>query len=270
MDLYCTLERALTSHEIEVKSSAIDALLSYCSQNEVVQPKSSCMPKLFEKPSYSIICRIVSPKELPKRKAFDTKEGLAILIHAIAHIEFSAIDLALDAVYRFRDVPKAFIIDWLEVAKDEVRHFKMLHALLHSLGYRYGDFAVHSGLFEAAKRSAHRLLDRMAVIPRFYEATGLDVNPQIIQKLQNVTRFAYAKEALEILEIIYKDEIVHVQKGDRWFKWACAQAGVSKEIFFEIIACYGLDKKRPHINVEARKVAGFSCKEIKRLGAKEC
>ncbi len=259
---------ALRSSDIEEKEWITQKLLAYCTQNSEIE--RGYTPKRFAQPSYADICTIVAPKALPKRKAFDTREGLAILTHAIAHIEFSAIDLALDAAYRFCDMPAAFVIDWLEVASDEIRHFKMLSALLAHLGYRYGDFPVHSGLFEAGKRSAHDALERMAIVPRFYEATGLDVNPQIIAKLRAASHFEPAARLVEALELIYREEIEHVRKGDRWFAYLCAQRGVEKAIYFDIVARYGLQRQRPHINVEARKAAGFSCDEILKLGAKRC
>jgi len=244
--------------------------LAYCSQNEV-REVSDFAPKMFASPSYASKCRIVEPRKLPARKDFESPEGLATLIHAITHIEYSAIDLALDAVYRFPQMPTAYKRDWLEVADDEIRHYKMLHALLEEVGYRYGDFPVHCGLFDAANHTAKSVLERMAIIPRYYEASGLDVNPQIMKKLANKKKIPLVQKLLEALDIIYDEEIVHVQKGDGWFKYLCQHEGKSEMVYFEILERYRLlQKHRPHINVEARKAAGFACEEILRLGAKEC
>jgi len=269
-DLYDSLEQAILSDDIDTKERLTAECLDYCSQREI-NPQCHSEPMLFATPSYASKCRIVPPRELPARKDFESREGLATLVHAIAHIEYSAIDLALDAVYRFREVPHAYRIDWLEVASDEIRHFRMLAEILASLGYAYGDFPVHSGLFDAAQHTAHNHLERMAIIPRYYEASGLDVSPQIMKKLQNKRKNPSISKLLDVLDIIYTEEIDHVQKGDRWFKYLCRKEGKEEGVYFEILEVYGLlEKHRPHINVEARKEAGFSCSEIKRLGAKEC
>ncbi|MCF6243607.1 MAG: ferritin-like domain-containing protein, partial [Sulfurovum sp.] len=228
-------------------------------------------PQIFKVPSYASYCTIVSPRDLPHRKEFESNEGLATLVHSIAHIEFSAIDLALDAVYRYPNMSMAYKVDWLEVASDEIRHFQMLEGLLKDLRFSYGDFPVHSGLFDAANNTAHNILDRMAIVPRYFEASGLDVSPQIIKKLDNKRKIPAVAKLIEMLHVIYKEEIDHVYKGDKWFKYLCEKEGKTTEVYFEILARYDLlDKHRPHVNAQARKDAGFTCKEIKRLGAKEC
>ena len=270
MDIYRLLEEAIISDDIAVKERLTLQCLAYCNQNEV-RAENGFTPKIFEAPSYAKKCQIVLPKALRARKDFETTEGLATLIHAITHIEYSAIDLALDAVYRFTQMPMAYKQEWLVVAQDEIRHFKMLNDMLEALGYKYGDFPVHCGLFDAAEHTAHSVLDRMAVVPRYYEASGLDVNPQIVKKLENKRKEPRIKALMDALEIIYQEEIEHVQKGDRWFKWLCEKEGVDESIYFEILQRYDmLDKHRPHLNVEARKKAGFTCDEMKKLGAKSC
>lgn len=270
MNIYVVLEQAIISDEILSKEKLTAQCLEYCSQNEVSVPNDFVV-KHFRVPSYASRCTIVSPKDLPHRKDFESKEGLATLVHSIAHIEFSAIDLALDAVYRYPDMPMEYKIDWLEVASDEIRHFKMLEDLLRELGFTYGDFPVHSGLFDAANNTADNILDRMAIVPRYFEASGLDVSPQIIKKLENKRKIPAVKKLIEVLHVIYEEEIDHVLKGDKWFKYLCKKEGKSEEVYFDILEKYALlDKHRPHVNVQARKDAGFTCKEIKRLGAKEC
>jgi len=269
MNIYALLEQAISSDEIALKEELTLRCLEYCTKNEV--KNVDVAPKMFETPSYASRCRIVDPRELPARKDFESREGLATLIHAITHIEYSAIDLALDAVYRFPEMPMAYKTDWLEVAHDEVRHYKMLNTLLEELGYSYGDFPVHCGLFDAAKHTENSVLDRMAIVPRYYEASGLDVNPQIIRKLENKKKNPQIAKLIEALNIIYDEEIVHVHKGDKWFKYLCVQNGLDESVYFEILERYKLlSKHRPHINVDARKEAGFSCNEILKLGAKEC
>jgi uncharacterized ferritin-like protein (DUF455 family) len=265
------LETAILSDDVALKKAYTAQCLDNC-----IQKSGDCavdfIPKQFDSPSYGTICRIVDPKDLPSRKRSDTMEGMAALVHAIAHIEYSAIDLALDAVYHFGSMPIEYKIDWLEVAADEIRHFAMLEALLSDLGYKYGDFPVHSGLFDIAKQTAHSPLDRMAVVPRYFEASGLDVNPQIIKKLKQQRQNQYILRLIESLEVILAEEIDHVRKGDRWFKYLCDIEGLdAPSTYKEILSSYRLlDKPRPHINIQARKEAGFACSELLELGAKEC
>ncbi len=270
MHIYNLLEQAIQSEEVTFKESVTAQCLEYCNQNEI-SFEEGFEPLVFEHPSYASICKVVPPSRLPVRKDFDKAEGLATLVHSIAHIEFSAIDLALDAVYRYPGMPLRYYIDWLEVASDEIRHFKMLEGLLGELGFAYGDFPVHSGLFDAAQKTAHNMLERMAIVPRYFEASGLDVSPQIIKKLHNKRKIVSVARLIEMLELIYREEIEHVQKGDRWFKYLCKQEGKDEQVYFEILQRYELlEKHRPYVNVQARKEAGFSCGEIMRLGAKEC
>jgi len=270
MNFYKLLEEAITTPDIEIKENLTQKCFLYCSKNGSISSESFT-PILFEKPSYSDRCTIVDPRELKARKDFDTKEGLGTLIHAITHIEYSAIDLALDAVYRFPDMPQAYKIDWLEVALDEIRHYKMLSSLLAKLEYKYGDFTVHCGLFDASVHTAKSVLDRMAIIPRYYEASGLDVNPQIVKKIHNKRKNPIVKELIESLDIIYEEEITHVQKGDRWFKYICDENNLDYSTYFIILEKYKLSSKyRPHLDVKGRKKAGFSCTEIKKLADVEC
>jgi len=271
MNFYILLEKAIITDDITLKESIAQQCLEYCIKNSV-EKAEAFVPKYFEQPSYGTLCTIVDPRALPSRKDFDTPQGLATLVHAITHIEYSAIDLALDAVYRYPDLPDEYRIDWLEVALDEIRHFKMLRDLLVELGYAYGEFPVHSGLFDAGRHTAGEILDRMAVIPRYYEASGLDVNPQIIKKLNNKRKLPYIGRLIEMLELIYDEEIIHVQKGDKWFRYLCDLRNFDAERkYMDILEAYALKgKHRPHLNVEARKEAGFSCGELLNLGAKAC
>ena len=270
MNFYQTVETALYGPDIGTKERLCAELLKYCSTNEDFD-QEGFSPLLFDTPSYASLCQIVHPRELPARKHFDTTEGLATLVHAITHIEFSAIDLALDAVYRFPDMPRTYKHDWLVVTEDEIRHFKMLHGILEELGYSYGDLPVHQGLFDASMHTAGDVLDRMAVIPRHYEAGGLDVNPQIVKKLQNQAKNPTVSRIIEALGIIETEEIDHVRKGDRWFRWLCEQRGLDVPTTFqEILDRYALHRHKPHMNVEARKEAGFACEELLALGAREC
>ena len=230
--------------------------------------KNSKLPIKFTNPSYAKFCKIVPPSKVPRRRGFETKKKKAILLHAIVHIEYSAIDLALDACYRFRNMPKEYYKDWMIVAEDEIRHFKMINSLLEKTGYKYGDFPVHDSLFEASQKT-NDLLSRMAIIPRWYEANGLDANEKIIKKLQK-TDDEFAKEVIEALKIILKEEIPHVQKGDKWFKFECKRQNLDPlKTYFKIVDNFFKDWKKKDLNVKARLKAGFSCNELKILSKED-
>ncbi len=258
---YETLEKIITCDNIPQKFEMFYDLYQNLDKFSFNSDKK---PKVFEKPSYASFCKIVPPARVPRRRGFETPEKKAVLLHAIVHIEYSAIDLALDACYRFRNLPKEYYLDWLEVAEDEVRHFKMMNSLLEKTGYRYGDFPVHNSLFEASQKTQD-LLSRMAVIPRWYEANGLDANEKIIKKLSRIND-PFAKDVIDALNIILKEEIPHVSKGDKWFKWECKRKNLDPlETYFKIIDEFFKDWKKKDINVAARLKAGFSCDELKIL-----
>ncbi|MCI0501352.1 MAG: ferritin-like domain-containing protein [Epsilonproteobacteria bacterium] len=221
------------------------------------------IPEVFTKPSFYKICTIVKPHEVKQRKNLHEDEGKISLLHAIAHIEYSAIDLALDACYRFSDLPYEYYKDWLEVADDEIRHFKMICDLLENYGVKYGEIAVHQGLFEASMRSL-TLVQRMAFIPRYMEANGLDSNQAIIKKLESIPK---TKEIIEALKVILDEEISHVQKGDRWYKYGCSKLENFSCNYFDIVnGIYPNSfKTNKSLNIEARKKAGFSDEEIAKL-----
>jgi len=219
--------------------------------------------EVFTQPAFQSFCTIVDSKKVPQRKNLATNEGKAILLHAVAHIEYSAIDLALDACYRFQNMPKEFYIDWMEVAEDEIRHFNMINQQLESYDMKYGDLAVHQGLFDASMKTLE-LIPRMALIPRYMEANGLDANAMMIQKLKSVPN---TKEIIELLNIILEEEVDHVKKGDVWYKYGCSKKENFSCDYFKIVnSVYPNSfKKNKYINIEARKAAGFSDKEIETL-----
>lgn len=204
---------------------------------------------------------LVHPRDLPKR-GLGTAQGRAAFIHSIAHIEFNAIDLAWDAVYRFRNMPDAYYADWVNVANDEARHFVMLRERLRALDHDYGDFDAHNGLWEMAEKTAHDVLSRMALVPRVLEARGLDVTPGMIVKLRSLGDDATAG----ILEVILREEVAHVAAGSRWFNWCCERAGVASEPKFrELLAEYACGALHGPFNIEARSAAGFSEEEMAML-----
>ncbi len=201
---------------------------------------------------------LVPPREVPRRSLV-TQQGRAALIHAITHIEFNAINLALDAVYRFQDQPVEYYNDWLQVAFEEAQHFSMLRNRLQQLGYDYGDFDAHNGLWEMAVKTAANMIARMALVPRVLEARGLDVTPGIILRLQNHGDNLTAN----ILKIIFEQEIEHVAIGSRWFKYACEQQNLDPEqTFQELLHRYFTGVLRGPFQIEARRKAGFSDTEL--------
>lgn len=205
--------------------------------------------------------RLIEPRRLAQR-GLGSAEGRAALIHAIAHIEFNAINLAWDAVYRFRDMPADFYTDWITVAADEARHFRLLCERLKQLGHDYGDFDAHDGLWEMARQTADSCLRRMALVPRVLEARGLDVTPGMIARLRSVGDHA----TVEILELILREEVAHVAAGSRWFSWCCEKAGVDSEATFaDLLQRFMHGSLRGPFNTEARQRAGFSEAELSHL-----
>jgi len=204
---------------------------------------------------------LVAPRDLHRRSAH-TLEGRAALIHALCHIEFNAINLALDAVYRFRDMPANFYRDWLQVASEEAYHFTLLAEHLMAMGYQYGDFPAHNGLWEMAVQTDHDVMVRMALVPRVMEARGLDVTPSIIEKLSA----ANDSRAVEILHIIHRDEVGHVEIGSRWFRYACEQRNLPPfDTFKQLLKQYLKGQLKGPYDVHTRKLAGFSDEELAYL-----
>ena len=204
---------------------------------------------------------LVHPRDLPRR-ALNTIQGHAAFVHAICHIEFTAINLALDAAVRFNDMPAAFYLDWVGVAAEEAVHFSLLEGHLRTLGYAYGDFDAHDGLWDMAKHTSDDVLRRMALVPRVMEARGLDVTPGMIVRLQKIGDEAGAK----ILERILDDEIAHVRLGSRWFTYLCNRRGLDPvSTFSEIVVAEFGAIRGTSLNREARISAGFTEAELEAL-----
>lgn len=207
--------------------------------------------------------KLVHPRELPRR-GFGSVEGRAAFIHAIAHIELNAIDLGWDAVYRFRGLPADYYADWVSVAADEARHFMLLRDRLRALGFDYGDFDAHNGLWEMCEKTAHDGMARMALVPRVLEARGLDVTPGMIVKL----RALGDHETVGVLEVILEEEVAHVAAGSRWFRWFCERRGVKPESTFrDLLTEYARAVLHGPFNIDARAAAGFSEEELAALQA---
>ncbi len=245
----------------DAKIAALDTLLTNWQKGLVPLPDSIEPALAIATPGRPEKPLLVPPQSVPRRSA-GTRAGHAALIHALAHIEFNAINLALDAAYRFRGLPRDYYSDWLQVAFEEAHHFGLLREHLRNLGYDYGAFSAHDGLWEMAVKTAHDPLHRMALVPRLLEARGLDASPAIIAKLRNI---GDARGA-EILEIILRDEIGHVRIGNRWYEYFCAQRGLDPaEEFQKLLSEYGASRPRPPFHHQARIMAGFSEQELHYL-----
>lgn len=204
---------------------------------------------------------LVAPR-LVKHRAMNSVEGRAALVHALAHIEFNAINLALDAIWRFADMPRDYYADWLRVASEEALHFSLLKAHLKTLGFAYGDFSAHNSLWELAEKTKDDLLARMALVPRTLEARGLDATPAVRAKLAQAGDTA----AAEILDVILRDEVGHVAIGNRWFGYLCMQRELDPiTIYAELALRYRAPVLRGPFNLDARRAAGFSEAELTAL-----
>ena len=209
-------------------------------------------------PGRPALPRLVPADQVPRRSPF-TLAGRAALLHAICHIEFNAINLALDAVWRFAGMPAQYYRDWLQVAGEEALHFSLLHAHLQSLGFHYGDFDAHDGLWQMSESTRDDIVARMALVPRTLEARGLDATPPIQAKLRKAGDHA----AVAILHIILHDEIGHVAIGNHWYRWLCARDGLDAEALYPaLVARYAAPRLRPPFNRAARLAAGFSEQEL--------
>lgn len=222
---------------------------------------TSEVAKKIALPGYPSSLVLVPPRDL-KRRGISTQSGRNILMHAIAHIEFNAINLALDAAYRFRDQPEEYYKDWLSVADDEARHFSMIRKYLNDHDCEYGDLPAHNGLWDMAVKTQDDIVARMALVPRVLEARGLDVTPGMIQRLERVGD----QTAVDILKVIYEDEIGHVDIGSRWFFHHCRIRGLEpRATFLEMIEKHMHGELRGPFNISARLMAGFDEMEMREL-----
>ncbi len=204
---------------------------------------------------------LVEPRDVPRRTPF-SREGRAALLHAVAHIEFNAINLALDALWRFPAMPAAYYRDWLTVAAEEAHHFSLLSAHLATLGCAYGDHAAHDGLWTMCERTAHDATARMALVPRTLEARGLDATPPMQKKLAQ----AGDEAAVAILAVILRDEVGHVAIGNRWYRWLCARDGLDPLVHYAVLAArHGAPVPKGPFNLDARAAAGFTADELAAL-----
>jgi len=255
IDLKLRLASALPARVEAMLAAGDNAVDAMADDSEPVTPRvveDDCIAGRPGRP------QLVPPSTLPKR-GLGSRDGRAAFIHAIAHIEFNAINLACDAVYRFRGLPLRYYRDWLAVAADEARHFGLLQRRLADFDHAYGDFDAHNGLWEMAEKTAHSCLERMALVPRVLEARGLDVTPGMIERLQREGD----AETVAILDIILREEVAHVAAGTRWYQWCCDAEGIDAVAHFrELLARFAPNALRGPLNEEARLRAGFVAEEL--------
>jgi len=207
---------------------------------------------------------LVHPQDVPRRSPY-TLDGHCALVHAITHIEFNAINLALDAVWRFAGMPSAYYLDWLRVAREEAHHFTLLRNHLLTLGHDYGDYVAHDGLWTMSEATRHDVSTRMALVPRTLEARGLDATPIIQAKLRKVNK-PHALAAVAILDTILEEEVGHVAIGNHWYHWLCTRAGLDPLAFYNQAAQrHGAPRLKPPFNLPARRLAGFTEAELASL-----
>jgi len=261
-NLHCLARECLLENEVSKKIEKVHQLHEVFKQGDFEQDLSlACSLDPVDTAGRPDKPELVSPREVPKRK-LGTEHGRAAAIHSFCHIEFNAINLACDAVYRFVGMPMAFYQDWIQVAFEEAYHFELLQERLAELGCQYGDFPAHNGLWELAQKTAHDVMDRMAIIPRVMEARGLDVTPFIQQKFRNVKD----QRSVDILSIILRDEIGHVEAGTRWFRYACEQRGLDPdETYLKLVREYMKGDIQCPTHRQARLEAGFSESELESL-----
>lgn len=262
-ELRQTAYTAFISSNIEHKMSMASELSIYNAINNIAECElqdTQTQPGVPAKPE------LLEPLNVDKRSPF-TPSGHAALMHAICHIEFNAVNLALDAIWRFDGMPEQYYKDWAQVAKEEAYHFTLLQNHLKSIGYEYGDFPAHTGLWTMCEKTKDDIVARMALVPRTLEARGLDATPLIQTKLRKV-KTPYATEAIEILDIILRDEIGHVAIGNNWYRWLCRRDGLAPLTHYvKLHNLHAAPKLRAPFNLEARLKAGFTQDEIAFLSS---
>ncbi|MGE3346672.1 MAG: ferritin-like domain-containing protein [Ramlibacter sp.] len=258
MELRQRALEALCLHDPEQKMAAARTLQAQAAMLSIAdQPpdEPAGLPGRPPRPA------LVHPATVPRRSPFKP-EGLAALLHAIAHIEFNAINLALDAAWRFGGMPREFHLDWLRVAAEEAHHFSLLREHLRSLGHDYGDFTAHDNLWQMCEKTQDDIVARMALVPRTLEARGLDASPLIQDRLRKVGTPA-ALRAVDILDVILRDEIGHVAIGNHWYRWLCEREGLDPVAHYSVlVARHDAPRLYPPFNESARRKAGFSDEEL--------
>lgn len=258
MDLHRAARAVLDTADPVAKCAAARQLAADWRAGRLVRDPASPQPTPIPLPARPVHPRLVHPSKVARR-GLGTVGGRAAFLHAIAHIELNAVDLACDAVYRFRELPDAFYDDFVATADDEARHFLLLRQRLADLGHAYGDFDAHNGLWEMAVKTADSVVARMALVPRVLEARGLDVTPGLIQRLRDVGD----PDSIAVLEVILREEVAHVAAGSRWFRWLCEREGLRPwPTFANLVRAHASRAVQGPFNWEARRRAGFDDEEI--------
>ncbi len=250
-------ERCLYYDDIGEKLELTHEAYALCG-NSFIGFDSNSDIRTIEKVKFPDKPLLMSPRNMPRR-SFNSLAGKIAFFHALAHIEWVAIYLAWDIIYRFRNLPNAFYEQWLKVAYEESLHFSLISEYLKKMQVSYGDLPAHKGLWQHAENTEHDILARLAVVPRCMEARGLDVTPSMIEKFKALGD----QESVAVLNRILKDEIGHVQIGSYWFKYFCVEQGFDHEEKYKqlISTCY-IGKPKGPFNRELRQEAGFSNAEI--------
>lgn len=261
MEFFNTVFKALTADTPEIKLQRVKDLqtnfYTYTMRHDtdIIQ---------LEAPSYAKFCKIMHPTRLQRPKGCNSKHALAKILHSVAHIEYNAIDLGLDAIYRFRNLPFDYYQDFMMLAYEEVVHFSLVESLLQELGYTYGDFAVHDNLF-CAMQSTQTLIERMALVHKGLEALGLDANPFVRKKIEQVNT-PLKVQIFATLDRILDDEIGHVAKGVKWLSYAQKLYGDTRNLH-EILQDFNFNIIGKIPNIKARLQAGYTLEEIESLQA---
>ena len=262
-DLHAAAKRCLDAIDPAEKLRLTHATWQAFQAGELHPDPASPLPDPIAAPGRPGRPKLVDARQVPQR-GLGSAEGRAALVHAVAHIEFNAINLAWDAVYRYRGKPQAYYRDWASCANDEARHFAMLEGRLTELGHAYGDFDAHDGLWAMAEKTAHHDTARMALVPRVLEARGLDVTPGMIERLRHLGD----TETVAILEVILREEVAHVAAGTRWYLDCCERDRLQPvDTFFALLREYMGVSLRGPFNRPARLEAGFVEEELDRLAA---
>ena len=266
MELRQSALHALCACDPEEKSALALNMYAQAASISIDADADLHAPAGVELPGHPAKPELMRHTAMSRRKPA-TPEGRAILLHAITHIEFNAINLALDAIWRFAGMPRQFYLDWLQVAAEEAKHFRLLRAHLQKWGNDYGDFPAHQGLWTMCEKTAGDIVARMALVPRTLEARGLDATPQIQAKLQQ-TGAPDALEAVAILDIILREEVGHVAIGNHWYRHLCQTHKLDPEAHYaELVTNYEAPRPKPPLNISARSRAGFSDTDLAWLEA---
>ena len=261
MELRTLALTALVTADVQQKIALVHQLQSLSDTLSIANSFLPEPPSIPGRPARPVL---MTHLNVPRRSPY-TPDGLAALVHAVCHIEFNAINLALDAAWRFAGMPREYYLDWVKVAAEEASHFSLLANQLQGMGSHYGHFPAHNGLWEMTEKTAQDITARMALVPRTLEARGLDATPPMQAKLRKVGSVD-ALKTVEILDIILRDEVGHVAIGNHWYHWLCQRDGLDPVAHFQkLIVQYEAPRVKPPFNEAARRRAGFTDAEMQIL-----